>query len=123
MIAVIDYGAGNLRSVVNAFEAIGHTPYVTASPAELAKASAIVLPGVGAFGDGMNTLRRLNFIDAPNEQVLGYRKPFLGICLGLQFLARQSFKHGIHKGLGACRRIRIKASATEKRPPHLPQDR
>lgn len=56
MIVIIDYGAGNLRSVVNAFEAIGHRPVVTNNPADEAKASAIVLPGVGVFGNGMKTL-------------------------------------------------------------------
>ena len=100
MIAVIDYGAGNLRSVVNAFEAIGQQPLVTNNPADLTRASAIVLPGVGAFGDGMKTLRDLNLIEALNEQIIGKKKPYLGICLGLQFLAREGFEHGTHKGLG-----------------------
>jgi glutamine amidotransferase len=100
LIAIIDYGAGNLRSVVNAFEAIGQEPRVTRDPADLAGASAIVLPGVGAFGDGMKTLRHLHLVEALNEQVLGHKKPYLGICLGLQFLARESSEHGAHAGLG-----------------------
>ena len=100
MIAVIDYGAGNLRSVLNAFEAIGREARVVDDPAGLAKASAIVLPGVGAFGDGMARLRRLGLVEALNEQVLNHKKPYLGICLGLQFLAHESFEHGSHEGLG-----------------------
>lgn len=100
MIAIIDYGAGNLRSVVNAFEAIGQKPRVTRDPADLAAAVAVVLPGVGAFGDGMKTLRQMHMIEALNEEVMGKKKPYLGICLGLQFLARESSEHGIHQGLG-----------------------
>jgi glutamine amidotransferase len=100
LIAVIDYGAGNLRSVVNAFEAIGQKPRVTGDPGDLAAAAAIVLPGVGAFGDGMKTLRQMNLVEALNDQVIGKKKPYLGICLGLHFLAQNSFEHGSHEGLG-----------------------
>ncbi|NEP43593.1 MAG: imidazole glycerol phosphate synthase subunit HisH, partial [Okeania sp. SIO2H7] len=100
MITVIDYGAGNLRSVVNAFEAIGQKTHVTNNPSDLKKASAIVLPGVGAFGDGINSLKSLNLIQALDEEVCGNKKPYLGICLGLQFLAEKGFEHGSHTGLG-----------------------
>lgn len=100
MIAIIDYGAGNLRSVVNSFAAIGAKTRVVSSPDELGKASAIVLPGVGAFGEGMVRLRQLGLVEALNEQVLTHKKPYLGICLGLQFLAQESFEHGSHQGLG-----------------------
>ena len=58
------------------------------------------MPGVGAFGDGMKMLRELNLITTLNEQVIGYQKPYLGICLGLQFLAKESVEYGTHKGLG-----------------------
>jgi imidazole glycerol-phosphate synthase subunit HisH len=100
MLAIIDYGAGNLRSVVNAFQAVGHSPQVTNDPSELAKAAGIVLPGVGAFGDGMASLRRLGLVEVLAEQVLGQGKPYLGICLGMQFLAQESYEHGVHQGLG-----------------------
>ena len=100
MIAVIDYGASNLRSVDNAFKAIGCEVNITCVPADLEKASAIVLPGVGAFGDGMKMLKKLDLIVALNEQVIGYQKPYLGICLGLQFLAEKSLEYGVHEGLG-----------------------
>lgn len=121
MITVIDYGAGNLRSVVNGFEAIGQKPLLTNKPADLAKSSAIVLPGVGAFGDGMETLRQLNMIEVLNEQVIGQKKPFLGICLGLQFLGRQGFEHGSHDGLGWINGTVKKIVPTEKkyRIPHM----
>jgi glutamine amidotransferase len=99
LIAIIDYEAGNLKSVYNAFEAIGHTATVTSDPVELKKAAAIVLPGVGAFGEGMEALRRKNVIDALNEEVLVKKKPYLGICLGMQFLAGESEEIGTHSGL------------------------
>jgi imidazole glycerol-phosphate synthase subunit HisH len=100
VIAVIDYGAGNLRSVASAFEAIGQHPLITNQPGDLAKAAAIVLPGVGAFGDGMESLRRFGLIETLQEEVLEKKKPYLGICLGLQFLGLESLEHGAHAGLG-----------------------
>lgn len=100
MIAVIDYGMGNLRSVVNAFEAIGHTAIPTQAADDLRRADAIVLPGVGAFGDGMRNLERLGIIPALTEEVRDRGKPYLGICLGMQFLADKSTEWGGHPGLG-----------------------
>jgi glutamine amidotransferase len=100
MIAIIDYGAGNLRSVFNAFEAIGEKPYIASKPEELKKALAIILPGVGAFGDGIVNLKKLNFVDQLTEEVLVKKKPYLGICLGMQFLADVSMEMGVHSGLG-----------------------
>jgi glutamine amidotransferase len=100
MITIIDYEAGNLKSVYNAFEAVGHTPTVTSNASDLKKAAAIVLPGVGAFGKGMEALKRINVIDALNEQVLVKKKLYLGICLGMQFLAGKSEEIGLHSGLG-----------------------
>lgn len=100
MISIVDYGAGNLRSVENAFEAIGLKPLVTKDPDELAKASAIILPGVGAFGDCMQSLKRQGLVAPLNELVLGEKIPYLGICLGMQFLAEQSLEKGSHKGFG-----------------------
>jgi glutamine amidotransferase len=100
MIAIVDYGAGNVRSVMNVFEAIGPNSLLTNDPDILAKASAIVLPGVGAFGDCMKSLRRLKLVEPLNELVLHEKKPYLGICLGMQFLGRESCERGVHRGLG-----------------------
>lgn len=100
MIAIIDYGAGNLRSVMNAFEFIGQSPALVTDPDELARADAIVLPGVGSFGEGMENLKILNLIEPLSEEVVVKRKPYLGICLGLQFLANDSREHGTHEGFG-----------------------
>lgn len=91
---------GNLRSVANAFDSLGEKVCVTQDPQDLRKASAIVLPGVGAFGQGMENLRRLNLLEPLNEEVIGKGKPYLGLCLGMQFLARESAEFGRHEGLG-----------------------
>lgn len=99
-IAVIDYGMGNLQSIYNAFEAIGEKVSIIDTPAALSDASSIVLPGVGAFGDGMSNLRNSGMLEALNEQVIKRGKPFLGICLGMQFLADCSYENGVHEGLG-----------------------
>ena len=100
MIAVIDYGAGNLRSVVNAFDAIGEKTTLTNDPLKLEKASAVILPGVGAFGNCISSLRKLHLIETINELVVEKKRPFLGICLGFQFIADQSLENGDHQGLG-----------------------
>jgi glutamine amidotransferase len=99
-IAIVDYGAGNLKSIANAFEAIGILGTVVTRPEELQKADAIVLPGVGAFADGFLNLSKKKFIEELNRQVIENKKPYLGICLGLQFLMEKSFENGCHEGLG-----------------------
>lgn len=100
MIAIIDYGMGNVRSVYNAFDFIGEAVQITSDPHEIANASRIVLPGVGAFGKAMDHLNTSGLADILNREVLEKGKPFLGICLGMQLLASDSSEHGFHKGLG-----------------------
>jgi glutamine amidotransferase len=100
MIAVVDYGMGNLRSVFKALEAIGEGPRVTRDPADLRSASHIVLPGVGAFAQCAANLRATQLVDVLEEEVRERKKPFLGICLGMQLLARDSEEGGPHEGLG-----------------------
>ncbi|HET8892668.1 MAG TPA: imidazole glycerol phosphate synthase subunit HisH [Gaiellaceae bacterium] len=99
-IAVIDYGMGNLRSVTNAFASLGASPAVVTQPDELADAERIVLPGVGAFADGMQNLRDGGWVDALEEQVRRKGKPFLGLCIGMQVLADRGTEHGSNAGLG-----------------------
>ncbi|MDX1975255.1 MAG: imidazole glycerol phosphate synthase subunit HisH [Rickettsiales bacterium] len=102
-VAIIDYGSGNLRSVAKAFERIaaGKQVVVTNDPAALKNASHIVLPGVGAFADCMRGLKQITgMIDALEEQVLEHKKPFLGICVGMQMLFQKGHEHGLHDGLG-----------------------
>ncbi len=100
-VAIIDYGSGNLRSVAKAFERAQASVQVTDSPDIVAQASHIVLPGVGAFADCMNGLKALpGMLEALQEQVVQRKKPFLGICVGMQMLFTRGHEHGVHEGLG-----------------------
>ena len=98
MIAVIDYGMGNLRSVHKGLEKAGHDARVTSSPQAIRDAGALVLPGVGAFRDCIRSLEKLNLIE-PILQSVRSGKPFLGICLGLQVLFTESEEFGTTPGL------------------------
>ena len=89
MIAIVDYGMGNLRSVTNAFARLGGSIVVTRDKRTIAEASAIVVPGVGAFGKCMENLRGFDLLDVLREQI-NKGKPYLGICLGLQMLFESS---------------------------------
>lgn len=99
MIAIIDYGMGNLRSVQKGFEKVGFEAQITSDPLEVSRAEKVVLPGVGAFEDAMTELKRFHLIPAIHEAIEA-EKPFLGICLGLQLLFERSYEHGVHEGLG-----------------------
>jgi glutamine amidotransferase len=99
MIAIVDYGMGNLRSVQKAFQAVGQEAVITAEPERIRLASRVVLPGVGAFQDAMAELRRTGLEQAIVEFVQAGR-PFLGVCLGLQLLFETSEEDGVHNGLG-----------------------
>jgi imidazole glycerol-phosphate synthase subunit HisH len=98
-ILIIDYKLGNLFSVNQALTNIGLNVSITTDATEIESADAIVLPGVGAFGDAMNNLKELNLIN-PIKKFVDSGKPFLGICLGLQLLFSESEEFGITKGLG-----------------------
>lgn len=105
--AIVDYGSGNLRSAAKAFaRAAAGVPgagpaRVTADADEVRRADRVVLPGVGAFADCMAGLGRLDGMrDALEERVVGQGAPFLGICVGMQMMARESREHGRHAGLG-----------------------
>jgi glutamine amidotransferase len=121
MIAVVDYGAGNVKSVVNALELIKQKPIVTRDPDELTRASAIILPGVGAFGDCMNKIRKYNLVEPLEEIILKEKKPFLGICIGMQILAEKGLEKGEHEGLAWVRGTVKKMVPNEKkyRIPHM----
>lgn len=99
MIAIIDYGMGNLRSVQKGFEKVGHAATITNDPREVARAEKIVLPGVGAFADAIAELRRRDLVPAVRDAI-DSGKPFLGICLGLQMLFDVGYEDGQHEGLG-----------------------
>src|SRR3972149_7392395 len=97
-IVIIDYGMGNLKNVQKGFEWIGFEAKVTRSRKEIEKASAIVLPGVGAFKDCMENLERYELIE-PLLQSIEKGKPYLGICLGFQILFSESEEFGLQRGL------------------------
>ena len=98
-VTVIDYGLSNLLSVQHAFAHFGAEVQVTSSPADVLAADALVLPGVGAFQDGMQGLEQLGLIE-PIKQKTAQGTPLLGICLGMQMLFDESEEFGLHKGLG-----------------------
>lgn len=100
MISIIDYGMGNLASVRNAFESIGSACRVITTPEELEATDKAILPGVGAFGDAMSRLNESGLSDAIRRFSLIEKKPFLGICLGMQLLFDSSSEFGEHAGLG-----------------------
>ncbi|MBW7573975.1 imidazole glycerol phosphate synthase subunit HisH [Caproiciproducens faecalis] len=119
MIAVIDYGAGNLQSVVKAFHYIGCDVHVTADKEELKNASAAVLPGVGAFGDAMGCLKKNDFVN-PVLDFIESGKPFFGICLGLQLLFEESEETPGISGLGVLKGKILKIPAeTGLKIPHI----
>jgi imidazole glycerol-phosphate synthase subunit HisH len=99
MIAIIDYGMGNLRSVQKAIEAVGHVAEITPDPERIRRADKVILPGVGAFADAASELRRTGLGEAFREAVKA-GKPCLGVCLGLQLLFDVSEEDGLHEGLG-----------------------
>jgi glutamine amidotransferase len=99
MIAIVDYGMGNVRSIRNALHWLGHEASVTADHEVIRDAERLILPGVGAFGEAMESIRSLG-LDELLLRELEAGKPLLGVCLGMQLLARQSSEHGEHKGLG-----------------------
>jgi glutamine amidotransferase len=98
MIAIIDYGMGNLRSVEKAFEKVGAQVLVTPNPTDVFKADKVVLPGVGAMAPAMQKLQEMGLVD-PIRKIIKDGKPFLGICLGLQLLFEKSTEGGVAYGL------------------------
>lgn len=98
-VVVIDYGAGNLRSVANAIAKLGYQPRITSDPIDVVNAEAVILPGVGAAGDTMANLKRLKLV-APIRQLIAEGHPFFGVCIGLQILFTSTEEGGGHECLG-----------------------
>jgi len=99
-IVIIDYNMGNLRSVQKAFEQVGCEAMISNNHELIKSADKIVLPGVGSFKDGIKNLNDLGLISLLDEEIIEKKKPFLGICLGMQLIANKSYENGETKGLG-----------------------
>ncbi|MBM0637729.1 imidazole glycerol phosphate synthase subunit HisH [Campylobacter sp. VicNov18] len=100
MIAIIDYKAGNLNSVVKAFDKIGIKNFIVQNKEDFKKADKLLLPGVGSFKEAMLNLKKLDFIEILKEQILIQKKPILGICLGMQLFLEKGYEGGFCEGLG-----------------------
>lgn len=120
-VTVVDYGLGNLYSVTRALAAVGGDPKLTSDPVDVARAERLVLPGVGAFADGMAGLRERGLVDAL-KAFAATGRPFLGICLGMQLLMREGTEFGRHEGLGLVEGsvTLLTPEAAGGRPPKLP---
>ena len=98
MISILDFGLGNLKSIQNGFLYLGHKTIITRDKKMIQDSDSLILPGVGAFKDGMDRLKRFNLVPVIQEAV-SQKKPILGICLGLQLLFSESEEFGLHTGL------------------------
>lgn len=115
MIAIVDYGVGNLFSLKSSFAKIGADAFVTGKPDEIKQADKVILPGVGAFADAMEKLRRTE-LDKLLVSLADGGKPLLGICLGMQLLFEKSYEYGEHCGLGLIKGeiVPIKSAVSEE---------
>jgi glutamine amidotransferase len=121
MIGIVDYGMGNLLSVKNAFEYLGEDVSTINNPSQLDRVDKIVLPGVGAFGDCVKNLSDKGFINALHHEVLIKKTPIMGICLGMQVMAKTGYEGGRFEGLGWFEADVIKLHPSDKalRIPHV----
>lgn len=115
---------GNVRSIYNAFTLLGKEVRITDDPKIISESEAIILPGVGSFSDGIKNLREKGLIDILQNEVIIKKKPYLGICLGLEFLAERSHEGGICTGLGWIKGevVKIQASESSIKVPHIGWD-
>ena len=121
MLAILDYGMGNVRSIENAFNLLGEEVCITDDEKILSTAEAIIVPGVGAFSDGMKNLKEKNLLEVLEREIIKKKKPYLGICLGLEFLAEKSSEGGKHVGFGWIKGkvTQLKPNVSTLRVPHI----
>lgn len=118
MIAIVDYGLGNLKSVKSALDRLGVEAAITSEAAAILAADGVIFPGVGAFQRAMENLGKLGLLE-PLRQVAASGRPFLGICLGLQLLFSESTEHGRHEGLGIIPGKVVRFDVGELKVPHM----
>jgi glutamine amidotransferase len=120
-VAIVDYNMGNIQSISNALSVVTDDVEVVSEGGEVGDPDAVVVPGVGAFADGMNNFEARGFSEPLTELVVDGETPLLGICLGMQFLAERSEEHGTHPGLGwvAAEVERIEPAEDGYRVPHM----
>ncbi len=122
MVLVIDYGMGNVGSILNMLRKVGASAELSARPEDVNRADRLVLPGVGAFDAGMRKLQQKGYIDVLNRRVIDDRIPILGICLGMQLFTRRS-EEGVETGLGwldaETIRFRFSAASAQLKVPHM----
>jgi glutamine amidotransferase len=120
---IVDYGLGNLYSVRNACRYAGFDAEISSEPSAVSSAAVAILPGIGAFGDAMDSLRRLDLV-APLRDRVAAGRPLVGICLGLQLLMTESYEFGVHRGLdlipGTVERLNVPVEERERlKVPHV----
>lgn len=118
-VVIINYGMGNVASVDKAIKFLGFESLITNDPLEIQEADYIILPGVGAFAQGMENLHKLGLVDILNKEVIYKKKPFLGICLGMQLIASRGFEPNLTFGLDWIKGDVIKIVEPQKSIPHL----
>jgi len=118
-VAIIDYGLGNVASLQKALKYIGKSSIITKDKDQINKSKCIFLPGVGSFGVGMENLRANNLIEVLNEEVIELKKPFFGICLGMQLLAQKGYESGLVDGLGWIDAEVVKIKTVGLKVPHM----
>jgi glutamine amidotransferase len=122
-VAIVDYGMGNINSVAKMVKFLNYNPFFASNKKDLEKAKYIILPGVGSFSKAYENLSRLDLIDTLNEQVLIKRKPFLGICLGMQLVSEKGYEGSESPGLGWIKGETIKIIPTDNhKVPHMGWD-
>ena len=118
MITIIDYGLGNLESIVNMLKKLGHTSKISQNKEDLLNATKLILPGVGSFDTGMNNLNEREYTEVLHKKVIEDKISVLGICLGMQLLANSS-EEGIQRGLGWVNARSVKFKNNSLKVPHM----